>query len=203
MENNALRKSQITRNTNETEISLSLNIDGTGECHINSGLGFLDHMLTLMTFWAGFDLTLTCQGDTHIDSHHSIEDIGLALGDALRQAIIQNNNGNGIERIGFCRVPMDEALADVSLDISGRSWLEWRNDELLPPMIAGDEKDVWREFYKSFAAAAKMNIHINFLYGKNGHHLLESVAKSFGKSLKTATRITGKVPTSTKGCIDI
>lgn len=203
METTVSRKSQITRKTKETDITLSLNIDGTGQSTIDSGLGFLDHMLNLIAFWAQFDLTLTCKGDTHIDSHHSTEDIALAFGDALRHAILQDDNGNGIERIGICSVPMDEALATVNLDISGRAWLEWRHDELLPPIIAGDEKDVWREFYKAFASAAKMNIHINFLYGKNGHHLLESVAKSFGRAIKDATRKTGNAPTSTKGCIDI
>ena len=108
----------------------------------------------------------------------------------------------GIARVGFARVPMDEALAEVTLDISGRPWLEWRGDELLPPVLAGEERDVWREFYKSFAAAARMNVHVAFLYGRNGHHLLESAAKGLGLALAQAASLTGNVVRSTKGSLD-
>lgn len=202
-ENNSKRQASIIRKTQETDIKLHLNLDGSGICNINSGIGFLDHMLTLTTFWAGFDLDLTCKGDTHIDSHHSIEDIALALGKALRDALLKINDAKGIERIGHAKVPMDEAIADVCIDISGRPYLEWRGDEFLPPMIAGDEKDIWREFYKAFASSAKMNIHIQFLYGKNGHHLLESAAKGFGKALQKAVAITGQNASSTKGSLDL
>ena len=104
--------------------------------------------------------------------------------------------------MGFARVPMDEALAEVTLDISGRPWLEWRGDELLPPVLAGEERDVWREFYKSFAAAARMNVHVAFLYGRNGHHLLESAAKGLGLALAQAVSLTGNVVRSTKGSLD-
>ncbi len=197
------RQASIARKTKETDINLQLNLDGTGICHINSGLGFLDHMLTLTAFWAGFDLDLTCDGDIHIDSHHTTEDIALALGDAFRKALLSNNDAKGIERVGHAKVPMDESMTEVCIDISGRSWLEWRGDELLPPIIAGDEKDIWREFYKAFASSAKMNLHISFLYGKNGHHLLESVAKGFGKALKKASTITTTNISSTKGSLDL
>jgi len=197
------RQASVKRKTQETDINLHLNIDGSGICNINSGIGFLDHMLTLTTFWAGFDLDLTCDGDTHIDLHHTVEDIALALGTALKDALLCVDDAKGIERIGHAKVPMDEALTDVCIDISGRPWLEWRGDELLPPLIAGDEKDVWREFYKAFASAAKMNIHVHFLYGKNGHHLLESVAKGFGKALQKAVAITRNDTSSTKGSLDL
>lgn len=203
MTNNFQRKAHIQRTTKETDIKLELNLDGTGICDIQSGIGFFDHMLTLTAFWAKFDLTLRCTGDTHIDSHHSIEDIGLAFGDAFRQALASHPQGKGICRVAHYRIPMDEALTDVCIDISGRSWLEWRHDELLPPMIAGDEKDIWREFYKSFASTARMNIHIDFLYGKNGHHLLESVAKGFGKALQEASTIQNAYVSSTKGELDL
>lgn len=197
------RKAEISRSTKETEITLSLNLDGTGKTNIQSGIGFLDHMLTLLAFWARFDLELTCRGDTQIDFHHSMEDIGLCLGNAFHSALLSHNNANGIERVGFAKVPMDEALTEVCLDLSGRAWLEWRNDDILPPVIAGDEKDVWREFYKAFSSTAKMNLHINFLYGKNGHHLLESAAKGVGKALQKAVVINDAIATSTKGSLDL
>lgn len=197
------RIAQVRRTTKETDISLTLNLDGTGKTSIQSGIGFLDHMLTLLTFWARFDLELTCKGDTHIDFHHSMEDIGLCLGSAFHQALLSRNNADGIERVGFAKVPMDEALTEICLDLSGRPWLEWRNDEILPPVIAGDEKDVWREFYKAFVSAAKMNLHVQFLYGKNGHHLLESAAKGVGKALQKAVVVSGDMATSTKGSLDL
>lgn len=197
------RIAQVRRTTKETDISLTLNLDGTGKTSIQSGIGFLDHMLTLLAFWARFDLELTCKGDTYIDFHHSMEDIGLCLGSAFHQALLSRNNANGIERVGFAKVPMDEALTEICLDLSGRPWLEWRNDEILPPVIAGDEKDVWREFYKAFVSAAKMNLHVSFLYGKNGHHLLESAAKGVGKALQKAVVVSGDMATSTKGSLDL
>lgn len=197
------RIAQIRRTTKETDISLTLNLDGTGKTSIQSGIGFLDHMLTLLAFWARFDLELTCKGDIHIDFHHSMEDIGLCLGSAFHQALLNRNNADGIERVGFAKVPMDEALTEICLDLSGRPWLEWRNDEILPPVIAGDEKDVWREFYKAFVSAAKMNLHVSFLYGKNGHHLLESAAKGVGKALQKAVVVSGDMATSTKGSLDL
>lgn len=197
------RKATFSRSTKETEITLSLNLDGTGKTEINSGIGFFDHMLTLLAFWARFDLELTCKGDTHIDFHHSMEDIGICLGNAFHSALLSHNNARGIERIGFAKVPMDEALTEICLDLSGRAWLEWRGDEILPPVIAGDEKDIWREFYKAFASAAKMNLHVQFLYGKNGHHLLESAAKGVGKALQKAVIINDNIASSTKGSLDL
>ena len=121
---------------------------------------------------------------------------------ALARRSLAVGDRKGIARVGFARVPMDEALAEVTLDISGRPWLEWRGDELLPPVLAGEERDVWREFYKSFAAAARMNVHVAFLYGRNGHHLLESAAKGLGLALAQAASLTGNVVRSTKGSLD-
>ncbi|MCL1985749.1 MAG: imidazoleglycerol-phosphate dehydratase [Betaproteobacteria bacterium] len=193
------RKADLTRISNETNISLSLNLDGTGVTDIASGIGLLDHLLTLVAFWAGFDLRLRCEGDTHIDGHHSAEDVGLVLGQALLEAL---GDRTGIERVGFARVPMDEALAEVCIDISGRAWLEWRGEELLPNVLGGEERDLWREHYKALASAARMNLHISFIYGKNGHHLLESAAKGLGLALKQAVRRSGKIMPSTKGRLD-
>ena len=194
-----IREGKVSRATAETDIALALRLEGNGRIEVSTGFGLLDHMLTLTAFWAGFDLALSCKGDTHIDAHHSAEDIALCLGQALAQAV---GDRKGIARVGFARVPMDEALAEVTLDISGRPWLEWRGDELLPPVLGGEERDLWREFYKSFAAAARMNVHVAFLYGRNGHHLLESAAKGLGLALAQAVSLTGNVVRSTKGSLD-
>jgi imidazoleglycerol-phosphate dehydratase len=193
------RSANLTRTTNETDISLHLNLDGAGVTDIATGIGLLDHLLTLTAFWAGFDLRLRCAGDAHIDGHHSAEDIGLVLGQALCEAL---GDKAGIERVGFARVPMDEALADVCIDLSGRGWLEWRGEELLPPVLCGEERDMWREHYKALASAARMNLHISLLYGKNGHHLLESAAKGLGLALSQAARRSGRMARSTKGRLD-
>lgn len=193
------RTATVFRETRETSIRLDLNLDGGGNVAVNTGFGLADHMITLAAFWAGFDLTLTCQGDLHIDAHHTVEDTGLVLGQAVAEAL---GARRGIARVGWARVPMDEALTDVSLDISGRPWLEWRGDELLPPILAGQDKDVWREFWKSFTSTARMNLHISFLYGKNGHHLLESVFKGTGLALRSAVREDRDGLLSTKGRLD-
>lgn len=195
------RTATINRATSETTIALSLTLtlDGSGQVSVKTGFGMLDHMLTLLAFWADFDLTVTCSGDMHIDAHHTVEDVALCFGNALAQSL---GDRKGINRVGTARVPMDEALADVTLDISGRPWLEWRGDSLLPPMMAGEEVDVWREFYKAFASAARMNLHVSFLYGKNGHHLIESSSKGVGLALKQAVRCERQSVLSTKGSLD-
>ncbi len=194
-----MRKAQYKRETKETNITLSLNIDGEGKNQISSGFGLLDHFLTLLSFWAQFDLEITCKGDTYIDNHHSAEDIGISLGTALIQAM---GDRKGIKRVACAKVPMDEALTEVCIDLSGRPWLEWRNAEILPPTLANEEIDIWREFYKSLAFSGKFNLHVNFCYGKNGHHLLESVAKGLGLALKEALKIEGNRISSTKGHLE-
>ena len=193
------RISAVERTTNETRISLRLNLDGSGQVTAQTGFGLLDHLLTLTAFWAGFDLDVTCKGDMEIDAHHSVEDVGLVLGDALLEALADRQ---GIARAGWARVPMDEALAEVSVDFSGRPWLEWRGDELLPAILAGEEKDIWREFYKALTSTARCNIHISFQYGKNGHHLLESAAKGLGLAFAQALRQSDRGLLSTKGRLD-
>lgn len=224
------RKAEIVRRTAETSIRLALCLDGSDpdgsgpdggdpgehmpsasapeaalpapssrEPAIRTGFGLLDHMLALTAFWAGFDLHVRCEGDMEVDAHHSVEDVGLCFGQALGQALGERR---GIARVGFARVPMDEALAEVTLDLSGRAWLEWRGDELLPPVLAHQEKDLWREFYKAFASAGRFNAHIEFRYGKNGHHLLESAAKGMGIALRDAVWRVGSAIPSTKGSLD-
>lgn len=198
-QNYAPRKTVLSRSTGETSVRLELNLEGTGQTTVSTGFGMLDHMLTLMAFWARFDLSITCSGDMHVDAHHTTEDVALCLGKALRDAL---GDRKGIARVGWARVPMDEALADVTVDLSGRPWLEFRGDELLPPVMAGEEKDVWREFYKALTSAAQCNLHICFQYGKNGHHLLESAAKGLGLALAQAVRRSDDRMPSTKGSLD-
>ena len=156
-------------------------------------------MLTLTAFWAGMDLTLICEGDMEVDAHHTAEDVGLTLGKSLLEAL---GDRTGIARVGYGRVPMDEALTEVTVDLSGRPWLEWRGDDLLPPVLAGEEKDLWREYYKALASGARCNLHVEMRYGKNGHHLLESVAKGLGLALAQAVRRHGTTIRSTKGGLD-
>ena len=194
----AKRSAQLARTTKETDIRVNLTLEGKGTCDIATGVGFADHMLTLMAFWAGFDLKLSCKGDLHIDAHHSLEDIGLTLGQALAQAL---GDKAGITRVAAAKVPMDEALAEVVVDLSGRPYLVYA-DDLLPALIAGEEKDVWREFFKSLAQRAGMNLHIRYEYGQNGHHLLEAAFKALGLALRQAVAVTRSGATSTKGSVD-
>ncbi|MBU1612379.1 MAG: imidazoleglycerol-phosphate dehydratase, partial [Proteobacteria bacterium] len=154
-----MRTAKITRTTKETDISLELTLDGTGRIEVATGVGFADHMLTLFAFWARMDISLSCKGDLEIDAHHSLEDVGLVLGEALAVAL---GDKRGIQRVASAKVPMDEALAEVVVDLSGRPYLVYRGEDLVPDTIAGDEKDVWREFFKSLAFKAGMNLHISY-----------------------------------------
>lgn len=192
------RTGRIDRETRETKINVAVNIDGTGTCSVRTGFGFADHMLELMGHWAGFDLGISCVGDMHIDAHHSLEDVGLCLGSALNSAL---GDRKGIARVGCAKVPMDEALTEVCLDLSGRSYLVYEED-VLPAVIAGQEKDLWREFFKSLAAKAGMNLHVRMFYGQNGHHLLESAFKGLGLALRQAVRVERDSVLSTKGGLD-
>ena len=192
------RKGRIERITNETSIDVELCLDGNGTTSIRTGYGFADHMLDLMAFWARFDLEIHCKGDYHIDAHHAVEDIGLALGEALQQAL---GGKAGIARVGWAKVPMDEALSEVLVDISGRPYLVYEEQDL-PPIIAGQEKDLWREFFKSFAMKAGINLHLHILYGQNGHHMLESAFKGLGLALRQAVTRSGHGVFSTKGVLD-
>jgi len=194
------RTAKVTRTTKETAISLALSLDGAGKTSIQTGYGFADHMLQLIAFWAGFDLTLQCTGDMHVDAHHTVEDVALCLGQALHEAL---GDRIGIARAGSARVPMDEALADVCVDLSGRVSLVLQGENLLPDTIAGQEKALWREFFKSLAAGARMNLHITFAYGVNAHHLLESACKGLGLALRSAVARTESGIRSTKGGLDL
>lgn len=199
-ENYTARKASLSRKSSETEISLQLNLDGTGQHVISSGVGFLNHLFQLIAFWGKLDLKMECSGDLEVDAHHTVEDCGLLFGKALLEAM---GNKLGIRRIGYGRAPMDEALAEVTIDLSGRTWLVWLDNDILPPIIAKEEKDVWREFFKAISSGAACNLHVDFRYGKNGHHLLESAAKGFGLALRYACTIDDNRITSTKGILDL
>ena len=180
-----MRCAEISRKTFETEIQLSLNLDGTGESEISSGVGFLDHMLTLFARHGHFDLTLACLGDTQVDDHHSVEDIGICLGRAFREAL---GDKKGICRYGDTTLPMDEALILTAVDISGRSFLCF--DLPIPTEKVGSfDTQLVEEFFTAFCANAGITLHIRELAGKNSHHIIEGCFKSFARSLRKAVTL--------------
>lgn len=193
------RTAAVERTTAETSIRLTWNLDGTGKAEIASGIGFFDHMLNLFAAHGLFDLKLECRGDIEVDGHHSVEDIGIALGDAFREAI---GDKRGITRYGTFYLPMDEALAFVSLDISGRPFLVYVGGSMAP-MIGGYDTELTEEFLRAFAMHAGITLHVRILYGTNSHHKVEGIFKALGHALRIAVardaRVTG-VP-STKGVL--
>ncbi len=195
-----MRNTQIIRKTNETDITLSLTLDGTGKSDIASGCGFLDHMLTLFARHGRFDLSLSCKGDTEVDYHHTVEDIGIALGDAFKQALGDNR---GIARYGSFILPMDESLILTAVDISGRSYLAYNLK--IPALRVGDfDTELCEEFFQGFVRHASITLHINQLSGTNSHHIMEGAFKSVARSLKEAVAIDkafkDEIP-STKGVL--
>ena len=194
-----MRSAEITRNTAETKISLSLSLDGTGRSEIHSGIGFFDHMLTLFAAHGFFDLSLRCDGDIVVDGHHSVEDIGIALGMAFKEAL---GDKKGICRYGTFYLPMDETLAFVSLDISGRPYLVYEAGEMAP-MIGDYDSELTEEFLRAFPVQAGITLHARILYGKNSHHKVEGLFKALAHALadavKTDPRIQGVF--STKGVL--
>ncbi len=194
----AQRRVEYSRQTAETDIRVRIDLDGEGKVQVDTGLGWADHMLTLLGFWAEFDLDLQARGDLQVDAHHTLEDVGLCLGEALRRA---TGDKAGLARVGFAKVPLDEALSEVVVDFSGRPYLVYQ-DQVLPDLIFNQEKDVWQEFFKSLAFRAGINLHIIYHYGKNGHHLLESACKSLGLALAQALTLQDTKIKSTKGRLD-
>ncbi|NYB75641.1 imidazoleglycerol-phosphate dehydratase HisB [Sedimentibacter hydroxybenzoicus DSM 7310] len=192
-----MRKSTITRKTNETEINVELNIDGSGITEIDTGIGFLNHMLELLGFHAGLDLKIKCAGDLDVDTHHTSEDIGIALGQSFREAL---GDKKGIERYGFMLLPMDETLARVALDFSGRPHLAYKVD-LKRDMIGSMAAEDFKEFFNGFVNNSLCTLHMEVLYGENDHHKIEAVFKGFGRALRTAVRITSDNLQSTKGVL--
>ncbi|MEK5037733.1 imidazoleglycerol-phosphate dehydratase HisB [Sporosarcina sp. FSL K6-3457] len=194
-----MRSKSISRQTAETKIKLDFSIDGSGETDIQTGVGFFDHMLTLFTKHGRFDLKVDCDGDTEVDQHHSVEDIGIVLGQAFYDSI---GTKEGIERYATVSTPMDEALSTVSLDISGRSFLVF-NVEGMKDKVGDFDTELVEEFFLAFTNNAKINLHINLQYGKNTHHIIESIFKGFGRALRVASTINPDVKgvPSTKGVL--
>lgn len=195
-----MRQSEIKRKTNETDIYLKIDLDGTGKSSVDSGVGFLNHMLTLFASHGRFDLQLVCKGDTDVDDHHSVEDIGIALGDAFYQAL---GDKKGIHRYGDNILSMDESLILTSVDFSGRESLNFALD--IPTQKVGTfDTELVEEFFLGFVRNAKCALHIVELAGKNSHHIIEGAFKSFGRSLRTAVSIDkefkDEIP-STKGVL--
>lgn len=195
-----MRCAEIKRKTNETDISLKLNIDGTGKSQINSGCGFLDHMLTLFARHGSFDLDVTCVGDTEVDYHHTVEDIGIALGQALSNSL---GDKRGIMRYGFFVLPMDEVLMLCAIDISGRAELGYQVT-FDSPTIGDFDTELVKEFMLGFARSCPMALHFREFAGENAHHLAEGMFKAFGRALAIAVSIDEKhaneIP-STKGVL--
>ena len=195
-----MRTAEINRKTNETDIRLTLDLDGTGAGEINSGVGFLDHMLELFKRHGRLDLTLTCDGDTYVDDHHSVEDIGIALGQAFAQALGEKR---GILRYGSCILPMDETLILTAADISGRPYLNY--DLHIPTEKVGTfDTELVEEFFLGFVRNSGMTVHIKQLEGTNSHHIIEGTFKSIARTLRQAVavdeRFRDEIP-STKGVL--
>ena len=193
-----MRTATIARKTAETDINLTLNLDGSGISEIHSGCGFLDHMLTLFARHGGFDLTLTCKGDTYVDDHHTVEDIGIALGQALAEALGEKR---GIRRYGDRTLPMDEALILSAVDVSGRGGLYYALD--IPTEKVGTfDTQLCEEFFIALAQNGGLTLHIRQLAGKNSHHIVEGCFKSVARSLRIAVKSDGtdEIP-STKGVL--
>jgi imidazoleglycerol-phosphate dehydratase len=194
------RRATVTRKTRETNIDATLCLDGTGQTRIQTGIGFLDHLLDALARHAGFDLTLTAEGDLHIDDHHTVEDCGIALGQALSKAL---GDKRGIRRYGACLLPMDDALVRAALDLSGRPFLVW-DVPMTAPKIGTFDTELVREFFQALSTHGGVTLHVHLLHGLNSHHIAEAafkaVARSLRDALETDARKADAVP-STKGTL--
>ncbi|WP_306154576.1 imidazoleglycerol-phosphate dehydratase HisB [Roseovarius sp. MMSF_3281] len=195
-----MRNATITRKTAETEITVEINLDGTGAYDNETGVGFFDHMLDQLARHSLIDMKVRCKGDLHIDDHHTVEDVGIALGQALTQAL---GNKTGIRRYGSCLLPMDDALVRAALDLSGRPFLIW-NMELPTPKIGTFDTELVREFFQALATHGGITLHVDALHGFNSHHMAEagfkSVARALREAVETDPRKSDAVP-STKGAL--
>lgn len=191
-----MRTASLKRKTKETDIQIELNIDGKGKSEIETSIGFLDHMLELFSFHGNFDIKVKAKGDIHIDYHHLIEDMGIVLGSCINQAL---SDRKGIKRYGFASIPMDEALAQVSLDLGGRAFLVYNVP--YKGYIKDIDIELFEEFFRAITNNAKINLHINVLYGKDLHHIIEAVFKAFARAFKEASSIVGEDLPTTKGTI--
>ena len=192
-----MRTATINRKTKETDITLTLNLDGTGKSVINTGIGFFDHMLTAFSFHSKIDLEITCNGDLEVDDHHTVEDVGLALATAILEAL---GDKIGINRYGTSYVPMDEVLARVVIDFSGRPAFVYNVNLERDKLGTMDTQNV-QEFFKSISNEGKMNLHMNVLYGDNDHHKVEALFKALGRAVGEAVTIVDERLPSTKGVL--
>ena len=197
-----MRTASLSRTTGETDIAVSVTLDGTGRTEISTGVGFFDHMLTLLGRHALIDLTVSARGDTHVDDHHTVEDVGIALGKAIAQAL---GDKRGITRYADVHMPMDETLTRVALDISGRPFLVFRT-AFTGPKIGTFDTELVQEWFQAFAINAGVTLHVETLYGSNNHHIAESCFKGLARALRLAVaidpRTAGMVP-STKGTLSV
>ncbi|WIW71553.1 imidazoleglycerol-phosphate dehydratase HisB [Anaerosinus gibii] len=195
-----MRIAEISRKTGETDIQVKCNLDGNGFAKVSTGIGFFDHMLNLFTKHGLFDMEIFSQGDLVVDGHHTVEDVGIALGQAVLKAV---GSKTGIKRYGTAFVPMDEALAMVSLDLSGRAFLVYDVAQPLTPMIGNYDTELTEEFLRAFTMQAGITLHVKVLHGKNSHHIVEAIFKALGRALCEAVtkdaRIQGVM--STKGML--
>jgi imidazoleglycerol-phosphate dehydratase len=193
------RNVKIERKTKETEVTLELNIDGKGMSKINTSVPFFNHMLELVCTHGFFDVYINAKGDTHVDFHHIIEDIGIVLGKGFKKVL---GDKKGINRYGMSQVPMDEVLTSVCIDIAGRPLLVY-NVNIGKGKVGDFDVELIKEFFKAFSRSSGMTIHINIFYGENVHHIIESIFKNWGRALSEATKIDPKVSgvLSTKGCL--
>ena len=195
-----MRTANYERKTRETDIRLTVNLDGSGKAEIRTGVGFFDHMLDAMCRFAQFDLTLTCQGDLYVDEHHTIEDAGICLGKAIRQAL---GDRAGIRRVGSAFLPMDEALAFAAIDVSGRPYLAFTAD--FASLRCGDMgTQMAEEFFRAVSVNAGLTVHLKVLDGRNDHHKLEVLFKAFGLAMRDAVRLDERINgvLSTQGTLD-
>jgi imidazoleglycerol-phosphate dehydratase len=196
----AMRNARIERKTSETEISVEINLDGTGQYDCETGVGFFDHMLDQLSRHSLIDMTIRCAGDTEIDDHHSVEDTGIALGQALTQAM---GDKRGIRRYGECHLPMDDTLVRAALDLSGRPWLGWGVD-MTAPKIGTFDTELVREFFQAFSTHGGITLHVDLIRGVNSHHIAEAAFKAVARALRDAleadSRKSDAVP-STKGTL--
>ena len=195
-----MRRAEISRTTAETEIRVSLALDGTGAGRRETGVGFFDHMLDQLARHAMIDLDVAARGDTHIDDHHTVEDTGIAIGQALREAL---GDKRGIRRYGACHLPMDDALVRAALDLSGRPWLAW-NVAFTVPVIGRFDTELVREFFQAFATHGGVTLHVDALRGLNAHHVAEAAFKAVARALRDALEPDPRAPDavpSTKGTL--
>jgi len=195
-----MRRATLTRTTAETDISVKLNLDGTGIYDNQTGVGFFDHMLDQLARHALIDMTVRCAGDLHIDDHHTVEDVGIAIGQAMAKAV---GDKKGIQRYGSCLLPMDDALVRAALDLSGRPFLVW-NVDLPTPKIGTFDTELVREFFQALSTHGGITLHVDMLHGLNSHHIAEAAFKAVARSLRVALEVDARVADaipSTKGAL--